>query len=274
MKELYTITVNKKDKVENKTTNSDGSITIKYEEKLTPVKVFLKSPSRRDKEEMDMIYTAELQKCVTRGISTVDMIRRALLDGGGSISKLDLEEMDFLLKTIQEKSNLYQKLLSDKAPKEEIAPVETELTQLLTRYNDIENSQVQLFSRSAESYAQKRTVIWCVLNLSHLISDDGKEYTQVFRGPTFDSKLNNYYDSCEEEDKYNFELAVFDRAYVMYHGYISGKLKDKADFEATEANLIEDQMVEKEVDKSEEAVEASGEEKTEVVKKVKKAKEE
>jgi len=253
MKELYTITVNKKEKVENKTVNDDGSITLKYEDKLTPVKVFLKQPSRRDREEMDMIYTAELQKCVSRGISTVDMIRRALLDGGGSISKFDLEEMDSLLKQIQEKNNVYEKLVAEKGDKDEIKSIESELGNLLQRYSDIEQSQIQLFSRSAESYAQKRTVIWCVLNLSYVT--EGGENINVFRGPTFDSKLNNYYDYCEEEEKYAFELAAFDKAYIIYHGYTSGKLKSSEDFASVEANYDEElKSIEMDLEQKEQVV--------------------
>lgn len=237
MKELYTITVNKKEKIEVKTENGDGSFTLKYEDKLTPVKVFLKQPSRRDREEMDMVYTAELQKCVARGILTSDLIRRALIDGGGSLSNLDLEEMDSLLKEIQEKNNIYQKLKLDKVEDEKITEIESELSKLIERYNTIEQTQFQHFSRSAESYAQKKTVIWSVLNLSY--TQEGNNYSDVFRGPTFDSKLNNYYDYCEEEDKYDFELKTFDKAYVIYHGFLTGAAKDKEDFAAVEANLDE-----------------------------------
>lgn len=243
MKELYTITVNKKEKIEVKTENGDGSFTLKYEDKLTPVKVFLKQPSRRDREEMDMVYTAELQKCVARGILTSDLIRRALIDGGGTLSTLDLEEMDSLLKEIQDKNNVYQKLKLDKTEGEEIDSLELELSKLIEKYNTIEQSQFQHFSRSAESYAQKKTVIWSVLNLSYIPA--GSNYLEVFRGPTFDSKLNNYYDYCEEEEKYNFELKVFDKAYVMYHGFLTGAAKDKEDFAAVEVNLDESEEDEK-----------------------------
>lgn len=241
MKELYTITINKKEKVEVKTENGDGTFTLKYEDKLTPIKVFLKQPSRRDREEMDMVYTAELQKCVARGILTNDLIRRALIDGGGSLSTLDLEEMDSLLKDIQDKNNIYQKLKLDKAEGEEVDKIELELSKLIEKYNTIEQSQFQHFSRSAESYAQKKTVIWSVLNLSYIQED--KNYSDVFRGPTFDSKLNNYYDYCEEEGKYDFELKTFDKAYVMYHGYLTGAAKTKEDFEAVEANLDESDSI-------------------------------
>lgn len=215
MKILYKFTVNKRQKAEEKTQNEDGSFTVRQVDKEVPIGVTLKHPSRRDREEISVVYNGEFGNAIKRGLQTNDVMRRSLLDSGGILAQKDLERADELLRLITVKENEIQQKTIEK---EDTSKDNEDLQNLANEFERIERAQRDIFSRSVESHAQNKTIEWCVLNMSFAGEDP------VFPGNTHESKLSSYYDFCDDEDNHSFELEVYNTATVVYyHHILSGK---------------------------------------------------
>lgn len=232
MKELYVYKVNKEVKRENRVENEDGTTTISQVVDLVPTEVVLKKPSRRDREDMAMVYNAEFHKCLANGISTEEMIRRAVLDGGGGfIPKHDLETLHELYKRI---NAIMLEVAQKKIDKEDISELQAEMEKLYIQIYDIESPQKSVYNHSAEALATRKSLIWGALTLTYLRKD--KDYEPVFKGPTFESRLNSYYDMCDE-DGFKFEMTCFDKSYVMIERFLSKAAETKEEFELIEQEL-------------------------------------
>ncbi len=218
MKILYTIKVSRKEKVEERTENEDGSFTVKNVDKDVPVEVHLKLPSRRDREEISLVYNAQYGMALGKGLQTADVVKRSLLDSGGIIARQDLERADEILKMYQQKEN---EIIEAKLEGLSVEDLEQERRELSAQFAELEEPQREIFSRTAEFFAESKTVEWCVLNLSYFKTD--KDYYQVFGGATPDSKLTTYYDWCDEEDnKHVAELEAYAKATLVYYHHIMG----------------------------------------------------
>lgn len=229
MKELYRYSINKAEKVEKRVENEDKTVTISYETEFKPVDVVVKKPSRRDREEMAMVYNAEFHKCLNAGIGTDAMIRRSFLDGGGGhIAKADLEVAHELYKKI-EKAGL--EIAQKKIDGDDTTELENQIQKDYIEAYNIESSHQGVMDRSAEALATRKSLIWAALNLTFI----GDKY--VFSGPTFEGQLNTYYEMCDEPEKYEFELKCFDYSYVFIERFLSGMAKEEEQFKEIENEL-------------------------------------
>jgi hypothetical protein len=233
MKELYTYKVNRNTIKENKVKNEDGSVTITEVTESVPVEVFMKFPSRRDREEMQTIYNQEFHKCISNGINSNDMLKKVILDANaGHYSKQELEILHELYKKLNAAALEYtnKKLDGDDAADEENA-----FNKIHAEIYKIESSQKSIFDKSAETLSFKKYVTWAAINLTFLKNE--KEFDSVFRGPTFMTKLDNYYDMSDEPEKYQFELNCFDKSYLLYERYLTKDIETKEDFERMEKEI-------------------------------------
>lgn len=220
-KELFTFEVNKEIVKKVETKNGDDSITITNEKSIEPVKITLLVPSRRDKEEMSLVYNAKFSKCLALGIGTREMIRKAILDGGGGQhSKLDIERLDTLVKVLSEKLAK----ANDLSTEEEKAESQKEVDSIVEEIDQLENLYKGVFEHSAEYNATAEMISWCVLFLTKEGAND------VFLGPTFDSKTKNYYDAEDEDNK--FLVDVYYKSTVIYYCYLVKGISDKNDIES------------------------------------------
>jgi hypothetical protein len=227
MKILYTFTVPKKALVEETINNEDGSVTIKKVEKEVPVEVHLRQPSRRDREEISIVYNGEFGNAVKRGLQTSDVLRRALLDSGGIVAQNDLERADELVKLIIAKQN---EIVQLKMENTDISDAEDDLNTLTEEFERLERPQREIFARSAESHAQNKTVEWCVLNMS--MTKGERDYLYIFPGANSESKLSSYYDFCDDEKAHEWEIAVYNKATVVFYHYIVAGKDDKEYFDS------------------------------------------
>lgn len=215
MKILYKFIANKTQKVEEKTDNGDGSFTTKLVDKPFPVEIYLKHPSRRDREDISVFYNGAYGAALKKGLQTADVIRRCLLDSGGTLAQHDLEQADQLLKELTLTANAIQEALLEK---KDDSDLQKQYSELLEAFEKIERSQREVFSKSAEAHAQNKTVEWCVLNFT-FTQNEKKEYVYVFPGPTDEAKLSTFYEWADDE-KHEFELGIHEKATVCYYHYI------------------------------------------------------
>lgn len=200
--------------------------TYKKEKDGSEVEVAIKRLGRHDREEMALVYHKEFYKCLGSGISTEEMIRRAILDnGGGFLSKRDVEILHELYKEFSSLSAEVQRIKLDNGNTDEL---DLKVKEVFSQIYEIESANKSIFSNSAEALANRKALTWAALYSSFI--KNGDTYTYIFDGPTFDSKLANYYDMCDDPEKYKFELQVFDRSYVMLERFISGDAEKEEDF--------------------------------------------
>ena len=228
MKTLYKFSVSKKEQVEERTENEDGSVTLKKVTKDVPTYVYTRLPSRRDREEISFIYNGAYGDAVKRGLQTADVLRRALLDSGGVIAQNDLERADELTKLIIAKKN---EILQKELEKEDIKDDAEEYEALVAEFEKLERPQREIFARSADSHAQTKTVEWCVLNMT-FYRDENDNYIPVFPGNTTESKLNSYYEFCDNEDEHKWEVEVYNKATIVFYHFIVTGETDKKYFDS------------------------------------------
>ncbi len=218
MKILYTLQLARTEKVETKTDNGDGSFTTKLTDHSIPVQVYLKLPSRRDREEISLVYNAQYGMALGKGLQPADVIKRSLLDSGGIVARQDLEVADDILKQYNQKRNEIIAAQLEKLPTDEL---EKERLELAAQFERLEQPQREIYSRTAEFYAESKTVEWCVLNLSYYSQD--KDYLPVFPGPTHDSRLTTYYEWCDEDDNaHAVEKDAYNNATLVYYHHLLG----------------------------------------------------
>lgn len=221
MKLLYTFTVTKKELVEESTPQEDGSTVVRKVEKDVPVEIRLKLPSRRDREQIAFIYDGEYGKAIKGGLQPVDVLRRCLLDSGGAIAQKDLERAEELLKLIRVKEN-ERTLAIVENENADISTLEEELKGMYNEFQVLEKLQREIYSRSAESRAEMKTVEWCVLSMTYC----GDAW--VFPGVTDESRLTTYYDFCDDEENHKWEIEAYNKATVIfYHHIVSGQTDQK-----------------------------------------------
>ncbi len=222
MKALYKLKIDRVDKVEERTTNEDGSYTVKEVDKVTPHTVTFKLPSRRESEEISIVYNSEYGQAIKRGLQTADVLRRSLIDNGGIMSDDERQRLFELDKEITRLKNEIVEAEINKTPLEDKFQ---ELQGLLDELQILRKPQEEIFSRTAEYYAQHKTIEWCCLNLSFYENGDA-----VFPGVSTDAKLNKYYDWCDQGK--DFPQQVFNKALLCYYHHIIGKQTDEKYFDA------------------------------------------
>lgn len=210
MKELYKFPVKVKVTEEVRTQNEDGSATIKTVESSKDKYVFLKLPSRRDREEISLTYKEYFGKGISRGLPMADILRRNLLDAGGLYAKSDLENVEQILNKMTEVSN---KIQLGTQTKEELDKLEEERAGLNTLYDQISRVDKEIWSKSAEAYAQDMTIHWAVLNLTFWDEDK----TEIFPGITFESRLESFYEKSDEPEENLHILSAFKKAYICFY---------------------------------------------------------
>lgn len=212
MKSIFKFSIDKEELKEVRTKNDDGTITLSNERTVQSKEVILGKPSRRDKEEMSMVYHAKFNKCLAAGIGTQEMIRKSILDnGGGGYSKVDLERLDKILKEHAELTTEYE---AKKLSGEDTQEVQEKLTDIIMEVGRLENIYEKIFEHSAEYNAMSEVVLWAVMNLTKY--SDG---ASVFTGPTFESKVQNYYD-IEDASPDSVDVKIYNSATVIYYYYL------------------------------------------------------
>ena len=217
-KTIYTFTVNREEEVEeetsrNKKNKETGKMekvtTTKMVSKEVPYEIKIYEPSRRQVEDADMEFSIEMSKCIKKGILTKAMLAKKYSDSGGLLTEEDSNDLIRLYKELAELQNSLGRLLSKKKKSKEEEKRQGELTEefaaVRKRIVDLETTYQNVFNHTAVTKAQNRTVLWYMLNLSHVKGPDGDE-EPFFPGETQEEKENSYYIKDESEDEL-YELA-------------------------------------------------------------------
>jgi len=239
MKTLYVFKVGKPTFVESSVKNEDGSETITKNKVYEPVDIYIKKPSHREIDEMDLFYSIQISNLQAQGVATNTMILNSYEDSGGLDSKKEVTMMRELVEKIKLKRNDFIKQQADGIFNQELVD---ELKVLSTKLEDYQQNLQSVFDRSAESTAEKRVNLWAVFNLLYL--KNGETYSHVFKGLSYEDKLNFYYEVLDDEtEKYEFEQKIFTKGTILIGSWLKRRLETEEDFALMES-YIDDELKE------------------------------
>lgn len=208
-KKLYSFTIfeDKEKTVEETSINEETKEEIIVKKKVTeksPIEVILKKPTRRQIEEADLEYSVEMSRCIKKGILTKAMLAKKYSDTGGSLSEEESQTLVDLYKKIFDLQNEMIRIEASSKQEENKQKIEEmilEMTETRKRILDIESNYRSLFDHTADTKAQNRLLLWYILNLTYIKTEEDKNEKPYFLGASFEDKLENYYKKEEEPPK-------------------------------------------------------------------------
>ena len=236
MKLLYTFKVGKPSFVETTVKNEDGSETITKTKSEEKVEVYIKKPSHREIDEMDLFYSIQISDLQSKGVATNTMILNSYEDSGGLDSQKEVLAMKNLVEEIKKKRNQFLKEQAEGIYTEHLME---ELKNMSVKLEEYQQNLQSVFERSAESIAERRVSQWAVFNLIYI--KDAEEYKHVFKGANYENKLNFYYDVLDDETgHYEFEQKVFTKGALLISSWLKRRLESQEDFELLESYIDEE----------------------------------
>lgn len=234
MKILYTYKVGKPAFEEVSSKDVDGNEVTTKNKVYKDVEVFIKKPSHREIDDMDLFYSIQISDLQSKGVATNTMILNSYQDVGGLDSKKEVESMRKLLQELNIKRN---KLLKEHAEKIENPDLLDEIKDLTTQLQDYQTRLSSIFDRSAESIAERRVILWAVLNL--LFIKEGDRYKSVFSGADHKDKIESYYNMLDSDEDFEFEKKVSEKGQIFLSSWLRKQVENEEDFKLLES-IIDD----------------------------------
>lgn len=238
MKELFSFTVKVNKEVEKTETKEENGKTISVTQKVkedVPVKIIIKSPSRKNIEDADMQLSIEMSNCIKKGILTKGMLLKKYSDSGGFILEEDRKELARLNAFVISKQDEYSKMISrserDKVAEDEI--IETIMSAKRTML-EYESAYANLFENTADSIAVSNVIRWFCLHMAHKQEGDGP-IQPLFEGETTEEKQASLHKMDEAEEP------IYSKAYRKLATFVSfwyySKNAKKEDFEKLNSDI-------------------------------------
>jgi hypothetical protein len=204
---IYTFTVDKKEKKEvevkrkNKQTGEEEKV-IQTKTVNTPVKFYVKKPTRRIADEGETYYASQLSKNVKQGIVTKAMLAKQYIDTGGTFTEAEGKSILVLMKDVDDAKNKYQLLKATKGSEKEAEELEKEIIEKQRVLIEIENSTQSVYQHTADARAERATLLWYTVQLSYQEDEDGSS-KPYFDGAIYEEQLEDLYDKEEQEDEFD-----------------------------------------------------------------------
>jgi hypothetical protein len=214
-KDIYNFTVYEtvEKPVESVSKDEQGNevkVTKKVSEK-SPIKVFLKKPSRRQIEEADLEYSVEMSRCVKKGVLTKAMLVKKYSDTGGLMSETEAKTLyqnyQRLLELQREYTENETVNKTDENRKKKTEALSLEMAQVRDQIVKTEMAYQSLFDHTADMKAQNRLLMWYIINLTYVQKEGQDKPQPYFSGEDFEDRLEDYYKKEEQEDPLYFEIA-------------------------------------------------------------------
>ncbi len=233
MKILYKFKVGKPTIEETTAKNEDGSETVTKNKVYKDTEIFIKKPSHREIDEMDLFYSIQISDLQANKVFTRAMILNSYEDSGGIDSKKELEGMKKVREDLELKRNQF---LKESAEKIENPALLEEIKDLYVKLESYNNKLSGIFERSAESIAERRVILWSCLNLLKL--KDGDSYAPLFTGRDYKEKLENYYNLLDGDES-EFEKKAFEKAQILLGSWFKKQVETEEEFKTLESMIDE-----------------------------------
>jgi len=187
----------------------------------------IRKPTRMEIDEADMMYSTFMSECITRGILTRDMLLKRYKDFGGVLSENEAKTYKQLLKRIVELNRQLAKTKAVKKRKE----IEGEMEDIYSAIQEVEQTQEDLFDRTAETIAKNKTILWLVF----LLAVKDKEDEPYYAGDDYDERYE-VFAGMEEKDMDSAHL-ILEKLCLYVSFWYSNKNVTSDDFESLEGFL-------------------------------------
>lgn len=266
---LYQFRVNREKEVsETETTKNEKGEEITITRKVkrnVPVLYAIKKPNRRTYEDGELFFGVSLSEGIKAGLLTRQLLAKRFDNDGGTFSESEKERYTKLYRELYEfeteiqKTQLNLSNLSEPEKVKKVSELLVKMAEIKQELQEFEDSRSAIFDQTAETRAKNKTIMWWVLQLSHVKEDDGLEkFVPLFGEGNHESKLD-IYDELEESEQPHVTEAIKKFAYFISFWY-TGKVTDEDDFKNVE-NYINQQQEKSEptTEETVETVETAGE---------------
>jgi len=230
------------DEVEKSETRMENGAEITVKTKVQdkiPVKILIYKPTRKQREEAELEYSKYLYFCMDQGLYTKNQIAKKYNDFGGDLSKQDADyyvklqtELAIKIGEIQHYNSKDISTLTEEE-KDAGAKLYAELSILKHSTIDFETQRSAIFDHSADQKAFYRILNWFTVFLTH--KEINGKVEPMFKGATFEEKLDEYERLGEEKDELFFNVRNKLSAIIAY--WFSASPQTREDFKPIEEEL-------------------------------------
>lgn len=210
------------------------NVTTKDGDKEVNSVVGIYKPTRRQREESQLVYSTKYGELIDRGILPAAALQKKMLDAGLLTDPDQMERFEGLVKRLTEKSTEYQGVMTDlenkEANKDKIDGLIKDIAILTEQVREFEAAKIDTSQHTAESHAYEETVRWIVLNLSVVknAEDEKAEFAPMFKGLNDKEKLNALDDKEDsEEPVYMKSIGKLYHAAALIHFGLTDEAKVK-----------------------------------------------
>lgn len=242
-KTIYTFNVPKKTKVEEKRVEKYTEDGVEKErtisetvEKEVQVEILLREPNRRQIQEAELVYAVEMSKYIKLGVVTKAMLLNKYKDTGGIASNTDSQDLAEKYKQLEDlqKDIISLRIVPDaeKTAEQKQELAEKEGLLVLTQKEIVvrETSYLNLFNHTADTFAQNKSCLWYVLNLSYVKDPTKhKDFVPLFEGKTFEEK-EEYLCKLEESNDEIYTNSYLKLSNIFSYWFFSGSV-NKEEFD-------------------------------------------
>lgn len=228
IKAIYTFNVNLVKEVE------ENGEKVK---KITTYPFAIRKPSRSEKEEADLIRSEYLNKYLTRGVLSEDILNRIHEDQGGTVT--ENEQAYFGILQIKLKNVLEDlKLATIEKNKEKEAEFLDEVTAIQREITELQYKKSLKFQVTAEFKSKSKLCEYLFATLTYWKPTEDKEWEPYFKqSSSFDDMLNDIDRLEDEEDE--IYLKMKDQAMLAVSVFVhsGGNIKPEDISKSVKENL-------------------------------------
>ena len=214
----------------------------------TPVRVFLRKPTRTQVEDGDMFYSIWLNKFIKMGLLTRAMLAKKQVDLGGVLNENDkMNYAKLYLQLFEKQQNVIRYSAKDpdnlsNDEKERLQSAVSSLAVIRKQLADFEAAQASVFDHTADVKARNKTITWFLLHLATYVKGDEDEDADaypLFAGTDFEERYISYQEADEEQDPL-FVKTIDRLSTIATIWYMSG-VQDQDEFETILAQMNQEE---------------------------------
>jgi hypothetical protein len=206
----------------------------------TPVRLYIKKPTRTQIEDGDMFYSIWLNKFIKMGLLTRAMLAKKQVDVGGTLNEDDkINYAKLYLKLFEKQQVVMRYSAKDKddltaGEAERLEKSVSELAVIRKELSDFEAAQASIFDHTADVKARNKTITWFLLHLAGYSKGEGEkegdvEEGMLFPGSEYEEKYRAYQEADENQDPL-FTKSIDRLSTIATIWYMSG-IQDQDEFE-------------------------------------------
>ena len=158
------------------------------------------------------------------------MLIKKYADTGGALSENESKNLLKSIKELNDLENEYKLLKATNKDKDEkrITELELEISKLKRHMIDLESSLQSVYQHTADSKAERETLLWYVVNLAKYV-DENEEELDWFEGLDAEEKLENFYEKYDTEEGFDFDVVSKISKIVGYWFYAQESSPEQID---------------------------------------------